>query len=207
MNGSGGDGIRAVFFDLGNVLVMYDAQIAVRKFAALFNLSADEIWSRLFTSDLERRYTRGEISSKEFYQAVCASLGAKPNWEVFADAWNHIFWPNPDAEALVRSVSGRYPVFLISNTNELHFEFIKKNYPVIACFQRCFPSHEVGARKPEAKIYEAALRGAKVRAEEAVFIDDVPEFVDGARAVGMKGVVFSSAEMLAKELVKLGVCV
>ena len=170
-----------IFFDLGNVLVKFDPQIAVRKFEKLMDVPKEELWQAMFVSDLERRYTTGKISSSEFHCEVCRYFKKAIDYQTFTDIWNNIFWPNAGMDDLVSRLSKTYPLYLISNTNELHFEFIKKNYPVIQKFQKCFPSHEVGFRKPEREIFERALTFAKVRPQEAVFIDDIAQFVEADR--------------------------
>ena len=192
--------IKAVFFDLGNVLVNYDAKIALEKFARLLETPEDQVWKIIFISDLERRYSVGKITSREFFTEASKHFSKSIDYEVFADTWNQIFWANDGMGALVDSVAKHFAIYLISNTNELHFEFIKKRFPILTRFNRCFPSHEVGYRKPDTAIFEYALRETKVLAKEAVFIDDVLEFVEAAEKVGMHAVQFRSKEQLENDL-------
>ena len=76
-------------------------------------------------------------------------------------------------------------------------------------FFRLFPvriySFRVGASKPDPLIYREALKACKVKAEEAVYIDDVPAYAESARRLGMTGVVFQSHEQLHGDLARLGV--
>ncbi|MBI4388130.1 MAG: HAD family phosphatase [Candidatus Omnitrophica bacterium] len=199
--------IKAIFFDLGNVLVKFDAQIAVRKFANLLETSEEEIWKAVFVSDLERAYSVGKVSSQDFFNSVSQHFQKPIAYEKFVDIWNDIFWANNGMETLVNGIAKRYPIYLISNTNELHFEFIKKNFQVLKHFLKCFPSHEVGHRKPDPGIFHHALQETKVLAKEAVFIDDIPEFVEAAQSVGMHGIHFESREKLEKDFQKLGIII
>lgn len=193
-----------IFFDLGNVLVKFDPQIAVKKFESLFGVSKESLWHAMFVSDIERDYTVGKISSLEFHSRVCHYFKKSVDYKIFSDIWNDIFWLNEGMEELVSKLAARYPLYLISNTNELHFEFIKKHYPILKHFRKHFPSHEVGARKPEPAIFRHALKEAQVRAEEAVFIDDIADFVEAAKNVGMRGIQFQSRHLLEEDLRKVG---
>lgn len=193
-----------IFFDLGNVLVRFDPQIAVKKFETLLDVKKEDLWRAMFVSDVERQYTTGKISSREFHSHVCQYFQKSIDYNTFATIWNDIFWANEGMEELVRVLSTKYSLYLISNTNELHFEFIKKHYSILQYFKKYFPSHEVGARKPDTVIFLHALREAKVRPEEAVFIDDIADFVEAAKRVGMKGIQFRSKPELEENLKKLG---
>ena len=195
--------MKAIFFDLGNVLVMYDARIAAQKFAKLLNVTEEEVWDEIFGSDLERAFTEGKISPHEFFERLRGRFSKLISYEIFTEIWINIFWLNKRMERLVTLLSEHYPLYLISNTNELHFDFIRKRFSVLDHFKEYFPSHWVGHRKPSAAIFEHALRNAKVKAKEAVFIDDVAEFVEGARHLGINGIHFESQSKLEQEFRKL----
>lgn len=197
--------IKGIFFDLGNVLVKFDAGIAAAKLSKAFGVGVEQLWKDLFVSDLERAYTTGKITSLEFFNQIKSHYPAKVGFEDFAEMWNDIFTENDGMLDLVAVLSKRYPLFLISNTNELHFEFIKREFPVLKHFKRHFPSHEVGYRKPDEAIFRHALQETHFNANESVFIDDVTEFVQAARRVGMHAIQFVSCEALTVELKKLGI--
>ena len=197
--------INGIFFDLGNVLVKYDASITAKKLAEALKISQEQVWKDLFVSGLERSYTTGKISSKEFYQKIKDHYPHRLSFEVFSEIWNNIFFENEGMDDLVQSLAKRYPLYLISNTNELHFDYIKSKFPVLQHFKQHFPSHEVGHRKPDEAIFRHALRESKLKAEESVFIDDILEFIEAARRVGMHGIHFVSREQLMSDLRQLGV--
>jgi HAD superfamily hydrolase (TIGR01509 family) len=76
-------------------------------------------------------------------------------------------------------------------------------------FFRFFPtriySYRVGASKPDPLIYREALKACKVRAEEAVYIDDIAAYATAAQRLGMTGIVFQSPEQLQSDLRNLGI--
>ena len=196
---------KALFFDLGNVLIMFDAHRALEKFSKIFSVPEDILWDELFTSDIERSYTVGKISSEEFHESIQRKFKKLVAFQEFVHIWNDIFWTNDEMEDLVKALSHSYDLYLISNTNELHFEYIKKNFTILNHFKQCFPSHQVGYRKPDAAIYQYVLKKTGLKPGEAIYTDDIPEFVKSAQSVGIPSVVFHSRNQLTKELKQLGI--
>jgi len=197
--------IRTVIFDMGNVLLHYDATRACKNFARACQTPFLKLWLHFFTSAVEKAYTRGEISSRDFYQHSMKILKKPVPYTVFKQYWNEIFWENEGMNKILVRLKKHYPLYVISNTNDMHFEYIKSEFPILKHFKKLFPSHQVGARKPEAIIYEKVLKRIGVRAEESVFVDDVPKFVRGARKVGMHAIRFRNNEQLVRDLKKMGV--
>jgi putative hydrolase of the HAD superfamily len=197
--------IKAVIFDLGNVLVNYDVKKAARRFSEAGGISQLRIWAHFFLSKFEQAYTRGEISTREFYREACRVFKKPISYRTFKHYWNDIFWENPGMEKLLIRIKKHYPLYLISNTNALHYTHIKKEFKLLRHFARKFPSHEVGARKPDLKIYRRVLKKIGLRPEETVFIDDMKSFIAGARKAGMHAIHFKTRVQLIKDLRKLGI--
>lgn len=200
--------IKSVIFDLGNVLALHDARIAARRYAKLTGRTFQEIWDTILTSKTEKAYTRGEITSYQFFQYAksLAVPGSKMTYVQFRDIWNEIFTENEGMEAVLKTLKKHYPLYLISNTNSMHYCYLLKKYwHLLKHFRRRFPSHEVGARKPDPEIYRRVLRAVKLEPEHTVFVDDHPGFIEGARSVGMHGILFKKPAQLLRDLKKLGV--
>lgn len=197
--------IKAVIFDLGNVLVNYDVKKAARRFSEAGGISQVRIWAHFFLSKFEQAYTRGEISTMEFYREARRVFKKPVSYATFKHFWNDIFWENPGMDKLLARIKKHYPLYLISNTNALHFTFLKKNFRLLRHFKQRFPSHEVGARKPDLKIYRRVLRKIGLRPGETVFIDDMKSFIVGARKAGMRAIHFKGRPALIKTLHKLGI--
>jgi len=197
--------INAVIFDLGNVLVNYDVKKAARRFSEAGGISQVRIWAHFFLSKFEQAYTRGEISTPEFYRAARRVFRKPVSYSTFKHYWNDIFWENPGMDKLLTRIKKHYPLYLISNTNALHFTHIKKHFKLLRHFDRKFPSHEVGARKPDLKIYRRVLKKIRLRPEETVFIDDMKSFIAGARKAGMHAIRFKTRPQLIRDLRRLGI--
>jgi len=197
--------IKVLIFDLGNVLLKFDPYRAAKQFAKNCHVPLTRIWLHFFTSSIEAAYTRGKISSYEFYRHSCKALKSPIPYSVFRHSWNDIFWEQEGMEDLLVRLKKRYPLYLISNTNAMHFNYIKKHFSILKHFRKTFPSHEVGYRKPSREIYEAALKHAKCQPEEAVFIDDIAAFVRAAKKLGMQGIRFRHKRQLVRDLGKIGI--
>jgi glucose-1-phosphatase len=197
--------IKAVIFDMGNVILNFDAKKSARRFSRDCKVPLSLVWDHFFTSQTEKAYTRGEISCKQFYDHSKACLKVAVDFDKFKHYWNDIFWENKGMDQFLARLKKKYPLYLISNTNKMHFDFIKKNFKILRHFKKTFPSHEVGHRKPEPQIYKKVLRSIKLKPKDTVFVDDVLKFVEGAREVGMYSIQFRNPKQLARELKKLDV--
>lgn len=197
--------IKAILFDMGNVLIFFDAKRSSKAFSEAVGVPEDQVWQTFFVSDLERAYTRGKISSEEFFRSVSEHFPSKIDFPTFTKLWNDIFTENREMEELLWKLKKHYPLYLISNTNDLHFEHVRAQFPIVQHFTRCFPSHIVGHRKPDQAMFEHVLREIQLKPEETVFIDDVAEFVESAKRLGIHGIQFTSRPALETELRRLGV--
>lgn len=197
--------IKTVIFDLGNVLVNFNAIKSGKRFAKHCNVPFEKVWEHFFISKTEKAYTRGKLTSRQFYKFSCQALDVPVDYKTFAHYWNDIFWENKGMDALLRDLKKNYPLYLISNTNELHFSHLKKKFKILRHFKKLFPSHEVGHRKPEPQIYKKVLKKIGYKPQDTVFVDDVVKFVEGARAVGMHAVQFRTPQGLKRDLRRLGV--
>ncbi|MDE2291539.1 MAG: HAD family phosphatase [Elusimicrobia bacterium] len=196
--------VKAVFFDIGNVLVRFDSAGLMKDFALAAGSSpwrvARLVWSRGLVDDVER----GRLSGRELYEAVREQTGYSGDYEDFRRIWCGRFRLDERAAALFRRLARRMPAYLLSNTNELHWEHIRRRYAFAREAAGAVLSFEAKARKPEAAIYEAAVRAAGAAPGECFFVDDSSENVKGARAAGLKAVTFKGAARLEKDAASLG---
>ena len=141
--------IKTVIFDLGRVLVPFDFRRGYDRLAPLCGLPAAEIPVRLAATDLVRRYESGGIESHAFVRELARHLNFETSYEDFCNIWSSIFLPEtliPDS--MLASIAANYRLVLLSNTNEIHFQMVRKNYSLLRHFHECVLSYEVGAMKP-----------------------------------------------------------
>lgn len=198
--------IRHFIFDMGNVLVSFDHELAVRNIAALIGADPLQVKDALFTSGLEHRYEAGSATTKDVFEHLQKFSTQPFSVEALMHAASDIFKPVTGMESLVREMKDRYgPVGLLSNTNVAHWNFIRERYPIVEEFSYKTLSYEVKAMKPDAKIYQHALQLCGFAPEQTLFIDDVPANCHGAEACGMKSHLFTSAEGLRVVLTQAGI--
>jgi glucose-1-phosphatase len=198
--------IRAIVFDLGKVIIPFDLERGYRALGPYCGVPRAEISKRIQSSDLVGRFESGQVPPREFVRGFSALLDLEVGYERFRELWSSIFLPETlIPEELLVALHRRYPLLLLSNTNAIHFEMVRERYPLLGHFDEFVLSYEVGALKPERRIYEEAVRRAGMPAGEMFYTDDIPRFVDAARAVGMDAVAFQSAEQIEAELRTRGV--
>ena len=192
--------IKALALDLGNVLVKVDHYRFCRRLGDLAGLTPEEVYDRVFASSLEPDYDTGLLTTEEFYFRLTAHFGVSLPFSQFAAWWTDIFDPMERMAELVSHLAARYPLYLISNTNALHFDYIKKNYALLEHFQSFILSFEVGSRKPEPGIYQALIQQTGLPPPECLFVDDKVPFVEAAHQQGLTAWQFVSPERFAQDL-------
>ena len=192
---------RTIIFDLGKVIIPFDFQRGYRAMAALCPHPPEEIRRRIVSTDLVRRFESGQVERYDFVRQLCAMLDADIPYERFCQAWTSIFLPETlIPESLVEGLRRRYRTLLLSNTNAIHFDMVRANYPLLDHFDGYILSHVVGAMKPSPLIYAAAVEMAGCAPGEIFFTDDIPDYVAAAREAGIDAVQFQSAAQIEDEL-------
>lgn len=197
---------RAVLLDLGNVLLFHDNALLFRRLAARAGVEdrAEELGRHIASDPSWTAANRGELDGEGIRERVCKLLGTDIPMPEFQLLWSSHFTPHEDVFPLVETLAKETKLVLVSNTNVLHAEYFLPQLPLLKKFRSLVLSCDTGSVKPEAELYELALKNAKVGPEEAVFFDDVPEYVDAAKALGMQGFVFTTAEQFRTDLRSLG---
>lgn len=199
--------LRNIIFDLGDVIIPIDMGAPIRNFAALANLPEETVTTLWKQHNLWHQYETGVVDDAGFRQHVRQLLG-NADWadEVIDTTWNSILLDLP-IERIERilelKASGKYRLFLLSNTNAIHIRQVNQllinwNQPTLeALFERVFYSHEVGMAKPSPTIYQHVLTEAGLLASETAFLDDNPANITAATALGIQAVqVVSPLTML-----------
>jgi len=199
--------IKTVLFDLGNVIVPFDVQLAYARMAELCACRSEEVAARIRATGLVRPFEKGEIAAEPFFRELSAALRLNISYQEFCDWWSCVFLPNTLVrEALLEGLRNRYRLLALSNTNPIHFATLRDGYPLLRHFHDYVLSYEVGAAKPEPKIYREAIARAQCSPEECFFTDDLAVNIEAAREHGMDAVQFLSAEQLERELRARGLC-
>lgn len=198
--------IKTIIMDCGGVVIHFNNRLAYTGFSHYTDYSPSEIEKNLENSPIIKKYGEGRISSKQLYNAICRQLKLRGiSFRKFREIWTHIFWPNRPIERMIKEIYGKYRLVLVSNTCTLHADFLKKNYPILRLFDAKIYSYKIGVNKPSKKIMLLALKKARARREECIFIDDMPANVECAERLGMIGILYRSPKHLVPELKKQGI--
>ena len=200
--------IHAVIFDFGNVVCRFEPRLFVEQLLRLSKIPIGNVEEMLHRSvDLGRTYETGLMTSDEFFEGVCGRYGLVVDKGEFIDAFVHIFTPILPTFDLIRQLKPRYMLGLLSNTNEWHFEYGIKPVEVFPLFDAVTVSFQVGAMKPDERIYNDMLEKLRLEPEECVYVDDLRENVEAGRQIGMKTIQYMSHEQCLAELRRWNVAV
>ncbi|PIQ90724.1 MAG: hypothetical protein COV71_02945 [Candidatus Omnitrophica bacterium CG11_big_fil_rev_8_21_14_0_20_41_12] len=194
--------IKVVLFDLGKVLVDFDHRRAAERISFFCPKTATEIYNLFFESHATIAFEAGKISPEDFYQQVKQVLDLKLSYASFIPIWNDIFFlslKNRLVFKLVNTLRAKYKTALLSNINTLHYEYLKKNFPVFGVFDEIFLSFQLGLIKPDQEIYHKVIRKLNVSPQEIFYTDDRLDLVESAKKLGIRGCVFTGLEQLIKD--------
>jgi HAD superfamily hydrolase (TIGR01509 family) len=194
-----------VVFDLGKVLVDFDYGIAAAKIARQSKLTPQQVRHALDQSPLLVRFETGQMTNEQFAAEVCASCGFSGTVDEFYEAFADIFSEIQPMIALQAALrASRIPTCVFSNTNGIAVCHIRRRFPFFDHFDSYVLSYEVGAMKPDAKIYAAVERATGHAGEAIVYLDDRDENIQGGLARGWRAVLHETPEKTLSALREMG---
>ena len=198
--------IKTVIFDLGNVLIPFDFARGYRAMEPYCDHKAAEIPKRIAATDLVHRFETGLVEPRDFVEQLTRLLGLRIDYDQFCEIWSSIFLPESHIpESMLEHISAHHRMLVLSNTNAIHFDMVRQNYPWLRHFDHLVLSYEVKAMKPAPAIYQVAIEHSGCRPEECFFTDDIAAYVEGARKEGIDAVQFQSCAQLQGELSARGI--
>jgi len=198
--------VRAVIFDVGRVLVDVDISRGIfALFTDSFSEKTDSPVQRLMTDALMVNYNTGRISPKQFHKAVCDKFGLKLNFSKFVELWCDVFCQMPGAEELLKEMYGRVRLGLLTDTDQLHWDYVSREYSVLNHIQSRTLSYRIGVVKPSPESYLTAARSLNTPPEACLYIDDLAVNVEGARQVGMEAIQFRGVVPFREQLARKGI--
>lgn len=195
--------VRAVLLDLGNVLVFHDNARLFRELGARAGLSGPEVQARVYGPEWDQA-NRGHLGEEALRAFVNRALGLALSQQEFFALFNCHFTVHHAVLPRVEALLGQVKVGLLSNTNWVHWAYLQPHLPLLRRFDALTLSCETGWVKPEGPLYRLAVRRLGVGPSECVFFDDLPEYVEAARAEGLRARVFTDAAAFDRELAALG---
>lgn len=182
--------ITAIYFDGGRILFDFDKPKACQRLAEVSPYDAATI-SAIIAARIEKLLESGKMSETAFCNELmhhCKTEGLTvPDVK---QIWGNIITPNPVVDPFVVELMAKnMRLGVLSNTNGIHWPYIMQ-VPVMAKLQKYGApfvlSYEVGASKPDRRIFDVALERLSAKPSEVLYIDDIMQYVDVARSLGMK---------------------
>jgi HAD superfamily hydrolase (TIGR01509 family) len=208
--------IRAIIFDYGEVLnaTTNEEEVAFTRAeaAAELGIPPEELWTYLFDCEASKQWMTGELTWQEFWTTVLAPHGISDPEEV--QAFSRRVLPvtthlNPEMVQLLEVLKDRYALAIVSNASWKEHEMRKMFYNDFELpddtFDAIVTSTSVGVVKPDKEIFRHALTRLGVKAEEAIFTDDMPQFTAAAASLGIHCHTFTSPARFRAYLATFGI--
>lgn len=200
--------IRTFLFDMGNVLVYFSHDRMCRQIAELCRVPVETVKKSLLSEGRQWDFERGFMTEAEFLRQCCADFQAAtiPALKDFVHAASDIFTLNASLMPVLDALKQQgHRLILISNTSISHFEFVQRTFDVLSKFDDFVLSYEVGALKPDRKIFEGAAEKIGCLPAECLYTDDIVPYVEAGREFGFQAEVFTTTENFLDALQKRGV--
>jgi glucose-1-phosphatase len=205
------DKITTIISDIGGVILDADKSQMINKFALYSPLPKKELEkyfkNRIFTKE-QLNFGIGGISAEEFYHQMITLLKIRGmDFEGFRRIYSCDFLSRKEnVISLLHKLNGKYKLALLSNTDALHTEYWQELLGNdMKLFKEVILSFEVHKAKPDPEIFRIALQKLEAMPAECIYIDDVLEYVEAARKLGINAIQFKSYRQLKSDFKKLGV--
>lgn len=191
--------IECIIFDFGRVLGLDQQEVNISNMARLAGMDLEDLRTRYFK--FRGPYDEGIIGTKTYWEQITEVSQVELTEELIDQlrledsySWTSM---NQQMVGLVSEVKALgYKTAILSNINDGVLSYIREHFNWLATFDYEFYSCEMKLIKPGKAIYDKVIEEIGVSAEACFFIDDTPANIDGAKSVGMAGLVFESYEQV-----------
>lgn len=185
--------ISNVILDLGGVLLNLDFGRTTKAFTDLGINDFEAHYTMFKGSPIFDDLETGKISEAAFFDEFRKLTGVPLTDVQITGAWNAMLLDFPKKRmAFLRQLRGKYRIFLLSNTNAIHYKAFQEIFrreiglgSLNDCFDKAYYSHLIGIRKPEKEAFSLILDEQRLNPKKTLFIDDLAQNLEGAKAVGM----------------------
>lgn len=202
--------IKNIIFDLGGVILNISFENALQEFRKLGFTDIDKFFTEFSQTPLFNNWDKGLTSPQDFREGIRKISGLSLSDEEINMAWNAIVVDIPaERIELLKVLKKKYRTFLLSNTNEIHLEYLFnyayekfgiKNFGEL--FEKPYYSCRVHMRKPDNEIYTFALNDSNLKASETLFIDDSQTNIEAAEKLGIQCFCIKKEESIVELFVQ-----
>ena len=191
--------IKAIFFDMAGVIFQDGFVLAAAEYEKKFNIKKGEFYKALHDHKGWKNFTLGLVTEKEYIEICKKHLDFDEDY--FLNLMDELMKINWEMVEFIKELSEKYKIGIISNNPKEWFKKIMEKISLDKILKAKAVSSYLHIRKPNKKIFEAALNKAGVEANESIYIDDRLDRVNGARDIGMNIIIFDgNINKLKKEI-------
>ena len=192
--------IDTLIFDFGGVIIDLDYANPVNEFKKLGILDSKKLYSKKEQTKLFDSLECGQISDENFLNEIRKKSNTN-DLELIKKAWNSILLNIPKERVhLLKKLSSKYKIFLLSNTNSIHLKEIISSYGekkwknFISIFNDVYFSNQIGMRKPNEDVFFYIIKKNKLDVSKTLFIDDSPQHIKTAKKIGFETYHLTNSE-------------
>ena len=185
--------IKNIIFDLGGVIMNIDFKKTEDAFGVLGFTDFKQYMTQFHITPFFEEYETGKIDDAAFIKGIQQKAANPITEQEIIHAWNALLLDFPMVRiTLLEKLKQRYRIFLLSNTNSLHYKAFQQNLYALTgkrledIFEKTYYSHTANLRKPHAAIYQRVLDENNLNPSETLFIDDTASNFSGAEETGIQ---------------------
>ena len=187
--------IKNILFDLGGVILDINIQATLKGFYELGFPAELMQYPESMSTDVFFKYQTGKLSTEEFRDAIRKTTGVEMSDLAFDEVWNAMLVRIPkERTELLKRLSERYALYMLSNTSALHVEVFERMYQEAAgvsmhdVFTKIYYSHEIGWHKPDHEAWEHVIQDSGINPEETLFLDDSIQNIKASQELGFQAI-------------------
>lgn len=187
--------IKNIIFDLGNTLIYFDHNYFYDGISNLEkHLSIKEFKKFISEKKLGEKLFTAKISNKDYFRILKKKFGLKIGYDDFIYIYSDIFWENSEMIKFIEKISleKNYKLFLFSNTDPAHYNFLSKNFPFLNLFKNKILSFKIKQMKPSPKSFKYILQKYNLNPNECLFIDDLKENITIAESLNFMAIRYTN---------------
>ena len=186
------ENIHNLVFDFGGVIYQIDFNRQKKAFSDIGIQGFEKLYSQANQNSLFCDLETGKLSEHDFREKLADLIGKSMSQEKIDELWNSILIDYfHDNVSLLQKLQSRYRLFILSNTNSIHYQFYagqfmnKYGFDLNELFEKSYWSFKIGMRKPNNDIFEKIITENGLTRQNALFIDDTIQNIKSAEQFGL----------------------
>jgi putative hydrolase of the HAD superfamily len=198
--------VKNIIFDLGNTLIYYDYEYFYEGVSRLEKkLNTNKLKNFIKEKKLGDKLCKGTLQPKDFFRILKRKFDLKIGYDDFIYLYSDIFWVNNQMKSFLEKIVNvkRFRVYMISNTDPVHMNFLNRNFPFIKIIKNKVLSYKVGLLKPQKKIFEHTVKKYNLNKNETVLIDDLHANIKVAVKLGLHGIKYTTHKKFLSQFTRI----